>query len=228
MAQPSAAEAKLVDKNNNPQIGDQQVAITAITDNTGGTPTTLIDNTGPGTRDDIASINAKLIEVLDVIRYHGLIAGGTQVTAAESKIVDLGNIPMLGNRQAAITDLTNSTGSTVEDTIDWAAGGSSFIDDVATLGRDINLVLDVLEYHLLITGSGTQVTAAASKMTDKNNNPQIGEQQPAIVDLTDSTGGVISDIVDFPQFGYQDDFSALALKINEILELLRLHGLIED
>ena len=58
MTQPTAAEAKMVDKGNNPQIADRQAAIVSLTDSTGGTPNDTIGNLLSGTvyADDHATI----------------------------------------------------------------------------------------------------------------------------------------------------------------------------
>jgi hypothetical protein len=62
----------MVDKNNNPQIGDQQVAITAITDNTGGTPADAVAWTFQ--INDIATIVERINLIIDLLERHGLIA----------------------------------------------------------------------------------------------------------------------------------------------------------
>ena len=74
MTQPSAAEAKLVDKGNNPQIADRQTAITALTDSTGGSATNTVDDTTASVKDDIASLAAKINEIIEALEAHGLIA----------------------------------------------------------------------------------------------------------------------------------------------------------
>ena len=74
MTQPSAAEAKLVDKNDNPQIANRQTAITAITDSTGGTASDTIDDATLSIRDDISSLAAKINAIIDVLEAHGLVA----------------------------------------------------------------------------------------------------------------------------------------------------------
>lgn len=79
MTQPTAAEAKMVDKGNNPQIGNQQVAIITIVDNSGGTGTdTLIaveaSYVQATLRDNFATLRDKMEEIQAVLRLHGLIA----------------------------------------------------------------------------------------------------------------------------------------------------------
>lgn len=75
MTQPTAAIAKLVDKQNNPQIGDQGSAITALTDSTAGTVSDTIDYAStPAVSDDLASLGAKINAIIEVLEAHGLIA----------------------------------------------------------------------------------------------------------------------------------------------------------
>ena len=83
MTQPTAAEAKLVDKGNNPQIADRQTAIVTLTDNTGGTGTDTLANLADGStyandhaaiENNFASIRDKIDEIIEVLEAHGLIA----------------------------------------------------------------------------------------------------------------------------------------------------------
>lgn len=89
MTQPSAAEAKLVDKSNNPQLADRQAAVNTdivqLTDSTGGTAngSTLDLSTLNITeiKDDFATVAAKINEIvvqqnliIDALEAHGLIA----------------------------------------------------------------------------------------------------------------------------------------------------------
>ena len=66
------------------------------------------------------------------------------------------------------------------------------------------------------------------KFLDINNVGLIGDQQTAITAITDSTGGVVTDTVNYAVSGADDDIATLAAKINEIIEVLEAHGLIED
>jgi hypothetical protein len=83
MTQPTAAIAKLVDKSNNPQIGDRQSAITALTDNTGGTANNTLENLADGStyandhsaiENNFADLAAKVNELIEALEAHGLIA----------------------------------------------------------------------------------------------------------------------------------------------------------
>lgn len=226
MTQPTAAQGKTVDKSNNPQIQDRQAAITRMTASV-GTPASSLEADGTASHnDDFATLNDKLVEILDVVRYHGLIAGGTQVTEAVSRFVDKSNNPQLGARQTAITAITDSTGGTATDTTDYAS--NPFHHNCASLVRDINLVLDAMEYHGLITGSGTQVSEAVSRFVDKSNVPQLGVRQSAIANLTDNTTGTGTDTVVNTNPGPDDDVASLAAKLNAIINTLELHGLVGD
>ena len=70
------------------------------------------------------------------------------------------------------------------------------------------------------------------KFLDTNNNGLIGDQQTAIVALTDSVpAGTVSDTLDLTTLNIveiQDDIKSLGSKINEIIEVLELHGLVAD
>jgi hypothetical protein len=74
MANPSAAEAKLVDKSNNPQIADQQTNVVKITNNTGQSADQWqVDfSTTTTVAQDIATLAAKINEIIDVLEAHGL------------------------------------------------------------------------------------------------------------------------------------------------------------
>ena len=74
MTQPSAANAKMVDKNNNPQIADRGSAIADLTDSTTGTVSDTVDYAFAGANDDIASLAAKINAILAILRNQGFIA----------------------------------------------------------------------------------------------------------------------------------------------------------
>jgi hypothetical protein len=74
MTQPTAATAKLSDRNDNLQIGDRQAAITAITDSTTGTATNTVNDTTASVKDDIATLAAKINEIINLLEKHGLVA----------------------------------------------------------------------------------------------------------------------------------------------------------
>lgn len=79
----------------------------------------------------------------------------------------------------------------------------------------------------------TQPTAAIAKMVDKSNNPQIGDRQAAIVSITDNSGGVGTDELIAQEAGYVQatvayNFATLNDKLEEVIAVLRLHGLIAD
>ena len=79
MTQPTAAEAKLVDKGNLPQIADQQPAIVSFTDNSGGTGTDTLAAISAfyvqvEVANSVASLADKIEEIQVVLRAHGLIA----------------------------------------------------------------------------------------------------------------------------------------------------------
>ena len=73
-----------------------------------------------------------------------------------------------------------------------------------------------------------QPTDASSHLYDRSDNPMIADQQTAIVSLTDTTGGAAGDTVDDATSSVKDDIASLAAKIQEILVVLRNHGLIAD
>lgn len=52
----------------------QQSAITSLTDSTTGTASNTLDYTTAGAKDDIASLAAKIEEILDALRAVGVIA----------------------------------------------------------------------------------------------------------------------------------------------------------
>lgn len=83
----------------------------------------------------------------------------------------------------------------------------------------------------------TQPTNAQGKVVDKSNNPQLQDRQAAIVSLTDNTGGTANDTLENladattwanDHASVENNFADLAAKIEEILAVLRLHGLIAD
>lgn len=74
MAQPTDASSHLYDRSDNPMIADQQSAIVSLTDSTGGSATDTINDTTASVKDDLASLGAKIQEILVVLRNHGLIA----------------------------------------------------------------------------------------------------------------------------------------------------------
>lgn len=66
--------AQLADSSDKPMIGAQQSAIVSITDSTTGTASDTINDTTANTKDDLASLAAKIEEILVALRAHGLIA----------------------------------------------------------------------------------------------------------------------------------------------------------
>jgi len=65
--------SKLADNTGLPIIGEAQAAIASLTDSTTGSAgDTLNDNTAD-TKDDLASLAAKVNAILDVLAAHGLI-----------------------------------------------------------------------------------------------------------------------------------------------------------
>ncbi len=74
MAQPSASVSKLVDENDNPQIGTRGAAIASLTDSTTGTAGDTLNDTTASVKDDLASLAAKVNAILAAMRLHGLIA----------------------------------------------------------------------------------------------------------------------------------------------------------
>ena len=74
MAQPTEAQSKFIDTAEKPMLQDQQAAIVSLTDSTTGAAGDTVDDTSAGTKDDIASLAAKILEILVVLRNHGLIA----------------------------------------------------------------------------------------------------------------------------------------------------------
>jgi hypothetical protein len=142
-----------------------------------------------------------------------------------SIVVDKNNVPMFNYQYSNIVSLTDSTTGLVGDDLNYNPG-LGWDADFASMGRDVNLILDVLEYHGFIAGSGTQVSETDSLMMDNNNNPQVGYQQSAIANLVDNVGtGTISNTVDDTSNGYKDDIASLAGKINEVITVLETHGL---
>jgi len=80
----------------------------------------------------------------------------------------------------------------------------------------------------------TQPSEADAKLIDKVDNPQIGEQAAAIVTLVDALNGATftGDTLTTSATPTVDELEAAvgsnAGKINAILAVLRLHGLIAD
>ena len=74
MAQPTDASSHMYDRVDKPMIADQQSAIVSLTDSTGGSAGDTVDDTTSSVKDDIASLAAKILEILVVLRNHGLIA----------------------------------------------------------------------------------------------------------------------------------------------------------
>lgn len=66
-------DSQLSDSSNFPLIGEAQAAITSLTDSTTGTAGDTLDDTTAGTKDDLASLAAKINSILTVLRNHGLI-----------------------------------------------------------------------------------------------------------------------------------------------------------
>lgn len=66
-----------------------------------------------------------------------------------------------------------------------------------------------------------------SQLADSKDFPLIGDAQPAITSLTDSTTGTASDTLNDTTASVKDDIASLAAKINLILAALREHGLIK-
>ena len=66
-------DSQLSDSSNFPLIGEAQTAITSLTDSTTGTAGDTLDDTTANTKDDLASLAAKINSILTVLRNHGLI-----------------------------------------------------------------------------------------------------------------------------------------------------------
>lgn len=66
----------------------------------------------------------------------------------DSQLSDRNDFPLIGEAQAAITSITDSTTGTAGDTVDDTTAGQK--DDVATLAAKINSILTVLRNHGLI------------------------------------------------------------------------------
>jgi hypothetical protein len=65
-----------------------------------------------------------------------------------SKLADGSNNPLIGEQQATIAELTDSTTGTAGDTVDDTT--ASVKDDIASLAAKINAILQVLAAHGLI------------------------------------------------------------------------------
>jgi hypothetical protein len=80
----------------------------------------------------------------------------------------------------------------------------------------------------------TQPTAKVSKLADSNDNPQIGDRQAAIADVTDAldgatlTGATLTTSATPTVDELEANDGVLGGKINAILAALRAHGLIAD
>jgi len=79
----------------------------------------------------------------------------------------------------------------------------------------------------------TQPAKGKSKLADTGGLPQIGDQAAAIVDITDGTLGTASDALveitgSYVEATMANAYATNAAKINAILAVLRLHGLIAD
>jgi len=70
------------------------------------------------------------------------------LNAKDSQLADSSQNPLIGEAQAAITSLTDSTTGTASDTLDDTTAGQK--DDVASLAAKINAILLVLRNHGLI------------------------------------------------------------------------------
>ena len=66
----------------------------------------------------------------------------------DSQLADANDFPLIGEAQAAITSLTDSTTGTAGDTVDDTT--ASVKDDIASLAAKINSILTVLRNHGLI------------------------------------------------------------------------------
>lgn len=78
MTQPSTTEAKLVDKQDNPQIADRQAALTAAPTTVTGTANGTYDATEQTIINDlVTAVNLLIVndqEKADVMEAHGLVA----------------------------------------------------------------------------------------------------------------------------------------------------------
>ena len=75
----------------------------------------------------------------------------TQPTNAQGKLVDKSNNPQIQDRQAAIPELTDSTGGTVGTSL-TTTGPSPIHHDIATLNAEIDKLREALRSHGLIAG----------------------------------------------------------------------------
>lgn len=71
---PLKSISQLADSSDNPIIADQQATIALLTDSTTGTAGDIVDDTTAGTKDDIASLAAKINAIINALSAHGLIA----------------------------------------------------------------------------------------------------------------------------------------------------------
>jgi hypothetical protein len=80
----------------------------------------------------------------------------------------------------------------------------------------------------------TQPTAKVSKLADTTDNPQIGDRQAAIADVTDAldgatlTGATLTTSATPTVDELEANDGVLGGKVNAILAALRAHGLIAD
>jgi len=74
LANPNAAISQLADASNNAIIGNQQTTIAELTDSTTGSASDTCNDNTSNTKDDLASIIAKVNGILQVLAAHGLIA----------------------------------------------------------------------------------------------------------------------------------------------------------
>ena len=62
-----------------PLSGQQQDAITSLTDSTTGTASNTLNDTTASVKDDMASVAAKIEEILDALRACGIIKASYEV-----------------------------------------------------------------------------------------------------------------------------------------------------
>lgn len=74
LSNPEKDASLLADGNDKPMITAQQTTIVELTDSTTGTAGDVVNDTSAGTKDDVASMTAKINGILQVLASHGLIA----------------------------------------------------------------------------------------------------------------------------------------------------------
>ena len=74
LSNPKPFNSLLSDGSDKPLLSDQQTTIAELTDSTTGTASDTLDDTTAGTKDDLASIAAKINAILQCLAAHGLIA----------------------------------------------------------------------------------------------------------------------------------------------------------